>query len=261
MLLGTCALLITLGTSVLHSPAPADKSQWVGTWKLDRSASHFVGFAVTITRLPHSYRFELEGKTIEVGDDGKDYATVPTRTTSFTQINEHQWFRTHKINGNEVDHSTFTLAPDDQSFVIHTTAFDDAGKKHESDETFLREGPGKAIDGTWRSTSAGVNVSDVFTVSSTPDGRLLFSYPQENLFYTTSLDGSPAAYGGAHAIPGLRITATADSSTRLHWVTLLDGKPYIEGTDMLSPDGKVLIETSWHVGRPGDKDEAVYRRL
>ena len=249
-------LALQLAVPALHAAGPA----WVGTWKLDRPASHFVGFVVTITRLPHRYRFELEGATIQVGDDGKDYPTVPTRTTSFQQLNDHQWFRVHKINGKEVDHSTFTLAPDARSFVIHTSVLDDAGQAHQTDEIFKRESSGTDIAGTWRSTSAGINATETFTVTAAGSGRLRFNYPREDLSYVSSLDGSPIAYTGAHAISSLTITVRAVSPTQLLWTNTLHGSAYLQGTDVLSSDRQVLTGTSWHVAHPNEKDEAVYRR-
>ena len=252
-------LLLALGWQPL-SAQQAPPASWVGTWKLDRAASHFVGFVVTIHRLPHSYRFDLGGKSIEVGDDGKDYATVPTRTTSFKQIGVNQWRRIHKINGKEIDNSLFTLASNNQSFVIHTLATDNDGKKHESDETFGREGAGSGIDGTWRSTSGGVNAPESFVIVAAGKGGLRFSYPVEELSFVTPLDGSSVAYSGAHAVPGVRVAVRMVSPKQLQRTDFLDGGPYEEETDTLSADSGQLTEVSWHVANPVDKDEAVYRR-
>jgi hypothetical protein len=246
--------------SQLASAQQADQRSWVGTWKLDRTASHFVGFVVTIHRLPHSYRFDLGGTTIEVGDDGKDYVTVPTRSTSFKQIKANQWLRVHKINGKEIDSSVFTLSSDGRSFVIHTVATDDNGEKHESEETFRREGTGTGIDGSWRSDSAGVNIPERLEISASEGGGLRFNYPTDGLSFTTRLNGSPVSYSGAHAVPSVRVAVSSASPTELRRTDFLNGRPYQEGIDILSPDGQKLTEVSWYVSDPADRDEAVYRR-
>lgn len=253
-------LLLLASMFQVSSAQQAVPRLWVGTWKLDRSASHFVGFVVTIHRLPHSYRFDLEGTTIEVGDDGNDYVTIPTRTTSFKQLNANQWLRIHKIDGKEIDTSTFTLSPDGRSFVIHTVATDDKGEKHESDELFKREDTGTGIDGTWRSSSAGINASERLDIEAAQGGGLRFSYPGEDLFFVSPLDGSSVAYGGAHAVPSIRVAVSTISPMQLRRTDFLKGSPYEEGTDTLSADGQQLTEVSWHVANPHDKDEAVYRR-
>ena len=255
-----CHLLLLSSIPLLPSAQQADPGRWVGTWKLDRAASHLVGVVVTIHRLPQSYRFDLGGTTIEVGDDGRDYATVPTRTTSFKQLNPHQWARVHKIRGKTVDTSVFTLSSDNQSFAIHTVSNDDKGKKHESDEVFRREGTSIGIDGTWRSTSAGVNTPAIFTISAVHGGGLRFSYPSENLAFVTPLDGSAVAYIGSHAVSSVRIAVNTISPTQIRRTDLLQEHPYEEAVDTLSNDGKQLTEVSWEVADPNNKNEAIYRR-
>jgi hypothetical protein len=232
---------------------------WAGTWQLDRSASHFVGFVVGIHHVAGSYRFDLEGTSIKVGDDGKDYVTAPTRTTSFTQLSRNEWVRTHKLNGKKLDESVFRLSPNAQSFTIHTVATDEQGIKHNSDETFVRQGGGAGLDGTWRSTSEGINVPKRLEIALAGRG-LRFTYPAEQLAFNTPLDGTPVQYSGAHAVPSVRVALKRISSSELHRTDFLNGKPYQEETDMLAQDGKQLTAISWHVATPADRDIAVYRR-
>ncbi len=257
--------IVSIFSLCLLSVQPAltqqfSREAWVGTWKLDRSASRFVGFVVSIHHVAHRYRFEIEGTTIDIGDDGKDYTTVPTRTTSFRQLSATQWLRVHKIMGREVDRSVFTLSPEGKSFVIHTQATDNAGKQHVSDETFKREGAGTGIDGTWRSTSAGINVVDTLDITLAAGSALRFTYPTEGLSFVTFVDGATAPYSGPKAVPSVRVAVSAMSARQLRLVDFLQGKPYQEEMDVLSPDGRRLTITSWHVSNPADKDIAVYIR-
>jgi len=249
-------------TAAFHSSFAqgTTKAAWAGHWRLDKTASHFVGVAVTIQHLPHSYCFDLGGTTIKVGDDGKDYPTAPTRTTSFKQIEAGRWLRVHKMNGKTLDTSVFTMAHDGRSFLIHTVAVDDAGVKHVSDEIFRREGAGTGINGTWRSTKGGLNTSEIIDITSVGDHGLRVEYPGQEMSFVTFMDGSAVPYSGAHAVPSVLITVSRISPTVLHWTELLNGHPYMEGTYSLSFDGHQLTEASWYVTRPQERDEAVYKR-
>ncbi len=253
---------VVLGWAVAGMALPAQQAApnpWEGTWQLDRAASHFVGFVVTITPLPHSYRFELEGTTVEVSNDGSDSATAPGRTTSFRRTAQREWVRVHKSNGKTLDTSRFTLAGDGRSFAIHTVATDDAGTPHTKVETFQREGPGTGIGGTWRSLSAGLNVSPVIEIAAAEKGGLRFTFPAEGLWFVTPLDGSRVPYGGEHAVSGVEVAVRREADRQLERTDFVKGAPYEKATDTLSPDGKQLTETSWHMGKPADRDVAVYR--
>lgn len=257
----TCAVVVLLVVILPHALSQnAADAMLAGRWKLDRAASHFIGIKVNIQHQPHRYRFNLGGTTITVGDDGRDYPTAPTRTTSFEQTGKHNWLRVHKLNGRTLDSSVFTMAIDEQSFLIRTLAVDDAGVKHVSEETFLREGTGHGIEGTWRSTKGGVNTAESIDIDWEHDHRLRFDFPGQQMFFVTPLDGSSVSYGGAHAVPSVQISVSKSAPLTLNWNDLLNGKPYMQGQYIFSRSGHRLTVSSWHVTSPHDKDLAVYNR-
>ncbi len=242
-------------------PSPFAAAQgWFGTWKLDRAHSHLQGPTITIVRVPGGYHFEFGATSFTIGDDGKDYPTVPTRSTSLKQTGGRSWFRVHKINGREVDHSTLTISPDDKTLLIHTTATDVAGVEHSSDDKEERIGEGDGLAGTWRSTVAGINVSEEITLSDAGQGRIRWDLPREEQFYIALPNGVAVPLQGRHSVPGVTVSVWKQSATAMHWTVFVDGRAYTNGEDVLSADRKTLSETTWPAANTQEKQRAVYRR-
>jgi hypothetical protein len=250
-------LLIFAAIALLANPLNAQNS-WSGTWKLNRSESHLIGPSITIARIPSGYHFDFGAVSFDVGDDGKDYPTIPTRTTIIRPTGTRTWFRAHKVNGKEVDHGTLTVTSDEKRLLIHTVAIDPKGKLHITDEVDIREGTGSGLAGTWRSTTEGVNVSPVFTLAYLGDQRMRRDFIEEGQSYVATLDGKPASFTGPRAAPSVTISLRAVSPTEMRWTDFVNGKPYDHGIDTLSADANKIKETSWPVARPGDRQEAVY---
>ena len=246
---------ILLAVHPLHA-----QDSWSGRWKLNRAESRLVGPSITIERIPTGYHFDFGAVHFDVGDDGKDYPTIPTRSTMIKPIGERTWFRAHKVNGVEVDHGTLTVTPDGKRLLIHTVGIDPDGKPHISDETDIREGNGTGLAGTWRSTTKGVNVSPDFVISIVREGRMRKDFPDEGQSYVAATDGTPASFTGPRAVPSVTIRVLAINPKEMRWTEFVGGKPYDKGIDVLSEDGKTLNEASWPVARPMDRQNAVYNK-
>jgi hypothetical protein len=256
------ALLMLLAAQTVvaaQHPTTLD-GHWFGVWKLDRSLSHLTGSSITIGRVPHGYHFDFGAVSFNVGDDGKDYPTVPTRSTSIKAVGDRKWLRVHKVNGKEVDHGSLIVTPDGNTLLIHTVATDANGKTHESDEKDFRVGNGTGLAGTWRSTAAGVNVSETIELKDAGAGQICWAFPKDQQYYIVMPDGKPASYLGAHAVPSVTVLLRNVSANEMRWTESINGKPYTKGIDTVSADGARLNETTWPVMRPQDKQEAVYRR-
>ncbi len=239
----------------------AAERSWFGTWVLNRAESHLVGPSITIALAPGGYRFDFGAVVFTVGSDGRDYATVSGRTTSLRQTGPREWFRVHKQNGREVDHSTLTVTADGSAMLIHTVATGPDGTTATHDERLDRVGTrGAGLEGTWRSTAAGVNVSRVMVWSDGGGGRIRREFPEEGQFSVGLPDGSVVPYGGPRAVPGVTVELRASSPSEMRWTEFVDAKPYTEGVDVLSAEGSRMTETSWPVARPADRQEAVYER-
>lgn len=140
------AAAVVLALGVLRCGMAKGKA-WFGTWVLDRDRSHFTGSSVTIRRVATGYPFDFGAVSFDVGDDGRDYPTVPTRSTSLQQVGPLAWVRVHKVNGLPVDHSTLTVTADGRSMLIHTTARDADAATHTTDERMGRVGQESGLVG------------------------------------------------------------------------------------------------------------------
>lgn len=255
-LLGCAGVMLLWGAQTLW----AVDSAWFGRWKLDRAQSHFTGPTITIVRIPLGYHFDFGATSFDIGDDGRDYPTVARRSTSMKAVSDHEWLRVHKVDGKEVDHSTLRITPDEKRLLIHTVAVGPDGATHVSDDTEVRVGEGTGLQGTWRSAVAGINVSEVIQLGDAGGGKIRWDFPKDGQFYVIAPNGAAAGYGGARAVPGVTVVLRAESARKMRWEESIDGKPYTDGEDVLSADGRRLTETTWPVKRPAEKQESVYVR-
>ncbi len=260
ILTAAAVLLIAVAVLLVTPPLHAAQDQWLGTWKLNRSLSHLMAPPITIVRTLDGYHFDFGAVRFDIGDDGEDYPTVPTRTTSLKPIGQREWFRVHKVNGKESDHSTIRITPDNRVMLIHTVATEPSGATHVSNDVLERLGPGAGLAGTWRSTSGEGNVAEAMTFSSAGSGRIRWEIPSEGQYYVVAPNGPPAVNAGPRSVPGVTLTLKTVSGTEMHWTELIDGKPLTEGIDSLSANGSILTETTWAVARPADRQQAVYQR-
>lgn len=233
---------------------------WFGIWKLDRAQSHFVGASITIGRLPHGYHFDFGAVSFDVGDDGKDYHTVPSRTTSLKAVGSSEWLRVHKIDGKEVDHSVIEVTPDQKTLLIHTVARQLGGRAQVSEDRLQRVGAGLGLAGTWRDSIAGNNVAKTMDLSDAGAGRIRWQFPDDQQYFVALPDGTATAYQGAHAVGGVTVRLRAISDADMRWTEFVQGKAYQQGIDHLSAHGNTLTETTWFVAKPQERQQAVYHR-
>lgn len=252
--------ILALPLAVAATPVDRLDCAWFGTWLLDREHSHFTAPLLTIGRTLHGYHFDFGATNFDIGDDGRDYPTVPTRTTSIQPTGPGRWIRIHKVNGNVVDQSQLRVTAAQRELIIETTATDPDGHLKTFTERQQRVGRGQGLAGTWRSKTLGPNVTTEIALSRQAGGKVVRSYPLEGQSYSVLPGGPPAPYEGVRAVPGITVTLVVLSPTRLRWTESIGAKPYTVATDVLSPDGRRLTETSWPVARPSERQVAVYEK-
>lgn len=250
------AALVLPGMAAATGLHPA----WFGVWKLDRAQSHLVGASITIGRITGGYHFDFGAVSFDVGDDGRDYPTVPSRTTSLKAVGKREWLRVHKIDGKEVDRSSIRVTADQQTLLIHTLTRKPGGAVQASDDRLQRVGAGVGLAGTWRGSVVGINVAQTIVLADAGAGKLRWQFPGDAQYFVATLDGAPAPYQGAHAVPGVTRRLHAISRLAMRWTEFVQGKPYQQGIDHLSTDGRTLSETTWFVAQPGERQEAVYHK-
>ena len=235
-------------------------NKWLGNWKLDRSKSHLIGPSISIKRTGHKYLFDFGAVSFTIGDDGADYPTVNSRSTSLKQTGARTWLRIHRIRGKEVDRSTIVISQDNRNMVIHTVSVDNGQDPRTSDERLTRTGQGHGLAGTWRSTTAGANVSEIISLGNEGRRGLRWGFPNEGQYYIVLPNGPPASDEGPRSVPGVTLLLKVLSATSMEWTESINGKPYMKGIDTLSDGGNVLQERSWPVLHPSEQQLAVYER-
>lgn len=228
----------------------------VGSWRLDRPASRLRGELTVIGRDPKGYSFDFGAVRFVLPDDGRFHPTVAGRETSLRRLSPRRWRRVHRIHGVDVDESLITLSPDGRRLTIRTTA----SGRPVSTERLDRQGAGRGLAGAWRSTRAGVNVASSLSFSDAGAGAIRWGAPADGDFFVVTPDGPAAPDQGPRSVRGVTLSVrTADPRT-LAWVEAINGRPYVLGRDTVSSDGTVLTETTRPAGRPGEAQQAVYRR-
>ncbi len=238
MLLVPAAAVFLLATQLLLTT----NNRWFGTWKLNRALSHLTGPSITITRVPGGYHFDFGAISFDIGDDGKDYPTISSGSTSLKVIGAREWFRVHKVAGKEVDHSTLRITPDGKTLLIHTIATDVDGKTHQSDDTEERVGYGSGLAGTWRSNVAGINTPEMIVLEDAGEGRIRRKSPNEGQFYVAVPNGKPAPYKGPRSVPGVTVSLWTVSGTKMRWTDFINGRPYSRPGNRHVVGGREIVE-------------------
>jgi hypothetical protein len=256
---GMRSVLVAIALTVSARPAAAAAGTWYGTWTLDRGRSQLTGTTIRIVRIPNGYHFDFGAVRFDIGDDGKFYTTVPGRATSLRAVSDYEWVRIHRNNGKDVDRSVLRVSPDQRTLVIDTEAISPSGAVQRSRDIEQRIGEGHGLAGTWRSTKVGINVPEKITLSAASGGAILWGAPEDGNYFVVVPDGPPAVNVGPRAVASVKLAVRTASPTELRWTETIDGKPYMEGIDMLAKDGS-LVETTWADQFPSEIQKAVYVR-
>lgn len=233
---------------------------WTGRWQIDYSRSQLVGPTTRIRRVSHGFRFDFGAVAFTVGDDGRDYPTVPTRTTSIKALGALTWLRVHKVRGQVVDRSTLTVSDDGRELRIHVIKA--PGRRNApADELLLRSGTGLGLAGVWRSTVVGATIPKRFTVERRQSDELRWTYPDDGQYYDVVVDGRSSQLRGARSVPGVTLRLRSMGPLQMRSIESVNGKPYTLAVVWLSRDGAMLTETTWQSDAPAIRQHAVYRRL
>lgn len=254
LILAASALLL-----VAAAPDPPVPDVWSGTWKLDRSRSTLVGTSFRIARIPSGYHFDFGAAKFDIHDDGAFYPTVPGRLTSLKAISDHEWVRIHRVNGADVDRSTLTVTPDGRTLVIETDAVTPNDGVRHMTEADRRVGAGQGLAGTWRSTAKGINVAETLRLRQLPDGMMQWGAPSDGNVFVVAPNGPPAVNQGPRSVSNVTMSLRRMSPVAMRWTVMIAARPYMEGTDTLQPDGR-LVETSWTDQFPDERQRAVYAK-
>lgn len=92
------------------------------------------------------------------------------------------------------------------------------------------------------------------------DGAMRMESVEQGSVIVTRFDGTPSPDIGSNGRrePALAIKAT--SPTSYTWTFYRAGKPFVEGVNTLSGDGKSFSEVSWLITKPGSTITHIYER-
>ena len=253
-------LATTLAVLTLAQPLFAAGNPWLGTWELNRDKSTLTGTTFTVVKTGNTYHFDYGALKFSITDDGKDYPVMPTRTSSLKKTGSNEWLVVGKVNGVEASRTTLKLSSDSNTLTETTTGTRADGSTYKSETTSTRVSSGPDISGTWKDTKESSSAPEVMTYIDAGSNMLKIDYPASKGSGTYPLDGKPVAESGPRAVPDMTTGFKKISGTELKYVTYIKGKPYFEGVQTVSADGKVMKDVGWLVVKPAEKTTEVFEK-
>ena len=255
------ALLATaLALFTLAQPAFAVDNPWYGTWKMNRAKSILTGTSYTVVKNGNSYHFDYGAVKFDITDDGKDCPVVSTRTSSLKPTGKNEWLMVNKRNGIELSRSTLTLSSDGKTLTETTTGTRADGTTYKNEKTDERLSGGPDLAGTWKDRKESSNVAEVMTYADGGNGMLKIDYPASKDSTVYPLDGKQTQSTGPRAIPDFTTAYKKVSGTELKYSVYMKNKPYFEGVQTVSPDGKMLKDVGWLVTKPDEKMTEIFEK-
>ncbi len=242
------------------TPVFAAGNPWLGTWKLNRAKSTFTGETYTVVKNGNLYHFDYGAVKFDVGEDGKDYPVIATRTASLKSTGKNEWLQVSKANGVEVSRAELKLSDDGKTLTSKGTGTRADGSTFKSESVDERVSGGPGLAGTFKSVKESTTASSVMTWSDAGAGKIKVDYPSSKGTTLVTFDGKPVKEEGPRAIPDETTTYKQVSSTEIKYTVFEKGKSYVEGVETVSADGKVLKDVSWLVTKPAEKTTAIYEK-
>lgn len=250
--------LCTLGVSTLTPSAFAADNPWYGTWKLNRAKSTLTGTTYTVVKTGNVYNFDYGALKFKLADDGKDYPIMPTRTSSLKKTGNNEWLLVAKVNGVENARTVLKLSSDGKTISDSTTGTHADGTTFKSESTSERVSGGPDIAGTWKDVKESSTAPSIMMYADGGAGKLKVDDPISKASGVYGLDGKAEHGTGPRAVPDMTTSFKKISGTELKYVVYVKEKPYYEGIQTVSADGKVLKDVSWLTVKPNEKTIEIY---
>ena len=254
LVLGATAALI------MAQPVLAADNPWFGTWKLNRSKSTLTGTTVKVVKKGNAYHFDYGALKYDIIEDGQDHTTVPEHTAMLKVTGNGEWLTVDKVKGTEVSRATMKLSNNDANLDISSTGTRPDGTTYKDETKVIRVGAGSGLAGTWKSVADNNTERDEMVYSDAGGGKLKIQYVHEKSEVIAPLDGTPTKESGPRVTPIESMTFKRVTPTELKYTVLMSGKPFAEGVQDVSADGKVLKEESWLVSQPTEKMTQVFEK-
>jgi hypothetical protein len=250
---GFAVFLLTAAAPALAFAGPFD-----GTWTLDLASSKFTGDTISYAKTVTGYRFS-NGATVNFtfALDGKDYPTIPSRTTAWTKAADGGWDSVTKANGNVVSKAHRAVSADGKILTVAFTVYRPDGTQAHETDVYGRVTGSIGLVGTWRNTKAQVPGQSMI-IATRSGGRFEITVPEMQETTSGKTDGAPAAVTGPTIPPGALAAYKADGRRKWTYAVMLNDLTYERGTMVVSADGKTLTQTSWVPRKEAEAAVAVY---
>jgi hypothetical protein len=235
---------------------------WSGTWKLNVPKSSFRDQATMVISISTDgeYRYDDELVSNTFRCDG-EYRPIPignNRTQACVQSSATTLDRTRMENGVKTNTYHWELSPDGKTFTSTATAFRPSGPIIMGQLLATRMSGSNNFAGEWKETTYSRPPEEL---KLRLDSRYLhISYPDLGNYVDAPLNGADAAVHGPLAPEGLTYAVRLAGRHEISILKKRNGEPVNRGTFMLSDDGRVVTESWWSSGRPGDESTFVYDR-
>jgi hypothetical protein len=247
---------------VLAAPvgAGAADSNWVGTWKLDKSKSDFTGDTMSYSRTA-SGMYHFSDGTVTNYDfnvDGKEYRMDSGHRATWVPAGDHAWDVTIKTTGDYVIKVHRELSDGDKTLTATATGTKPDGSMFNEQAVYTRVTGTTGLVGKWRSIKATEGAPEKFVVTAPSAGVLHWEIPDYKESTEGKMDGTDHPIKGPDVPPGMTFGGKLETPARLAYVLKQDGKPIQFGVQTMSGDGTSFTDVSYNPGKKDEKATAVY---
>lgn len=243
---------------MVAQPLFAATNPWFGTWKLNRGKSTLTGTTTKVVKNGNAYHFDMGAVKYDVFDDGQDHPTVPDHTTMLKSTGKNEWLQVDKVKGVEVSRAKMTLSNDGNTLTISGTGTRADGSTYKADTKVTRVGTGSGLAGTWKDVSENSSAGETVICSDAGNGKIKLAFVESKSEVVVGLDGVPAPQVGPRVPAGETWSVHKVSPTELKYTISMQGKPFVDGIETVSADGKVLKDVSWLVSQPTEKTTEIF---
>ena len=242
--------------------ALAAEAHWDGTWKLDKSRSHFSGDTFTLSKGPNGMLHFSDGGPInyDFRIDGKDYAAHYNRTVAWTAAGPDTWDTVTHVDGRVLATSHRTLSADGKTLTIAWQTTRPDGSVDTETDVYTRVTGTAGLEGRWRSIKVDESAPMTFIIATHPDGTMRWDLPEMQAYVEGKPDGTDLAVHGPTMPPGMTFAFKKMSPRKIAYSTRVNGKPDSAGEQTLAADGKSYTDVSWTAGKEDERQTAVYVR-
>ncbi len=179
------------------------------------------------------------------------------QTTVCSSVNGSEWKMIGRRNGKETQTSFWNISLDGKTFTTRTNRLHPDGTQTFSEKIFTRKAGTVGFPGRWQEPTPLDSLDTVLQIELNGT-RLHLAYPDIGEYSDSPIDGSVVPVQGLRVAPKLAISTREISPLEFDTKTILSGRVIREGTIRISESDRTLVQESWGVQHPDEKDRLVY---